>query len=100
MPYPKRSERPMNFFKIIPEAATQAQRLAQLHDEARAQARLLCAQAIDDFWHGVSDWLRSTRANTYASTRRSTQRMGDALALQRAGRQSNRYVPVSTSKLI
>ena len=90
----------MNFFKINPESATQAQRLARLHDEARAQAGMVRAQAIDDFWRGVIDWLRSICANTYANTRRSARRLSDALARQRARRQSAPSDRVSTSKVI
>lgn len=72
----------MNPFKITPQAAAQAQRLAQFHDEARTQARLLRTQAIDDFWRGANAVLRRTCASTYASARRSAQRLGHALARQ------------------
>ncbi len=78
----------MNPFKISPEAAAQAQCLARLHAEARAQARLLRAQAIDDFWRGANEVLFHTFDSAYAGTRRSAQRLGHALARQRARRQS------------
>jgi hypothetical protein len=74
----------MNFFKISLEAATQAEYLARIHDEARAQARALRAQAIDDFWRGANGLLHGT----YASTCRSARRLGYALARQRTRRQS------------
>ena len=90
----------MNFFKVTPESAAQAERLAQIHDEARAQARLLRAQAIDDFWRGASDWLRSICANAYASTCRSAQRLGDALARKPVRHQPNPADPVPTSEVI
>ena len=82
----------MNFFKISPEAAAQAQCLARLHTEARAQARRLRAQAIDDFWRCANellcrnfiDTIASMYSRTYARASRSAKWLGSALARQRA----------------
>lgn len=83
----------MTLFKISPEAAAQAQCLARLHDEARAQARLLRAQAVDDFWRGANEVLCRTFDSAYAGTCRSARRLGHALARQRARSQSELNPP-------
>lgn len=98
VPYPKRSERTMDFFKISPEAAAQAQCLARLHHEARRQARLLRAEAVDNFWRGANEVLCSTWACTLGSVRRIAQRLGHALVRHRGCRSANPSAPVSTVK--
>ncbi len=76
----------MNPFKITPESAAHAQRLARLHDEARARAKALRAEAVDDFWRGVGEVLCSTWAYLLATARRNAQRLGRALARRQARR--------------
>ena len=68
-------------------AATRLEELRLVALEARVQARLLRAQAIDDFWRGANEALCRTFDRTHAATCRSAQRLGHALARQRAGRQ-------------
>jgi hypothetical protein len=86
----------MKLFKITSQSVAQARRLAQVHDEARARAQLLRADAIDNFWRGANEVLGSACGYTLASVRRSGQRLGYAMARHHACRSANQSAPVST----
>jgi hypothetical protein len=58
-------------------------RLAELHDRARAEAEALRREVLDDFWRGANAALSTTGAQALRAARRLAHRLQRHRALAR-----------------